>query len=385
MLALKDFLQQHGIKQAHLAKEIRVSPGLMADLLNHEKWPTRPSKPNLIQMISSALDARGIAVTAAMFEPVTESESATFDTPNQESKDMLLRKTALSKAARDYFKLFRDPFSNDVEDAADVFTSPDIRRVREYLWATANHGGLVAIVGESGAGKSTLRQDLQDRIAREDAPIILIEPYVLGMAENDLQGKTLKAAAIIDSIISTLAPQESPKRSMENKSRQLHRILRDSHRSGFKHCLVIEEAHALSTPTLKHLKRFFELKDGFKSLLSIVLIGQTELKVKLSERSPEVREVVQRCEVVELPPLDAQLEAYLTFKFMRVGVEMADVFEPQALDAVRARLILTKPGKARESLSLMYPLMINNLITAALNQAAQLGFSKVSHDLILEA
>lgn len=385
MLALKDFLQQHGIKQSHLAKDIHVSAGLMSDLLNHEKWPTRPSKSNLIGMITSALAGRDIAVTAAMFEAVTESEPVTFITANQAGTDMLLRKSALSKAAKEHFKLFKDPFSNDIDDAADVFTSPDIRRVREYLWATAMHGGLVAVVGESGAGKSTLRQDLHDRVAREDAPIIIIEPYVLGMAENDLQGKALKASAIIDSIISTLAPQESPRRSMETKSRQLHRILRDSHRSGFKHCLIIEEAHALSTATLKHLKRFFELKDGFKSLLSIVLIGQTELKVKLSERSPEVREVVQRCEVVMLPPLDAQLEPYLAFKFKRVGAEMADVFEPNALDAVRERLVFTRGGQSRESISLMYPLMINNLITAALNQAALLGFPKISRDLIMEA
>ncbi len=45
--------------------------------------------------------------------------------------------------------------------------------------------------------------------------------------------------------------------------------------------LVIEEAHGLPTATLKHLKRFFELEDGFKKLLGIVLIGQTELRMNL--------------------------------------------------------------------------------------------------------
>ncbi|VEI45183.1 Uncharacterised protein [Actinobacillus equuli] len=53
------------------------------------------------------------------------------------------------------------------------------------------------------------------------------------------------------------------------------------------------------------------MEDGFKKLLSIVLIGQPELKLKLSERNTEVREVVQRCEVVELAPLDAELERYV--------------------------------------------------------------------------
>ena len=69
---------------------------------------------------------------------------------------------------------------------------------------------------------------------------------------------------------------------------------------------MIEEAHGLPLPTLKHLKRFFELKNGFERLLGIVLIGQTELAQKLSENNPAVREVVQRCEVVTLLPLTTE-------------------------------------------------------------------------------
>lgn len=173
---------------------------------------------------------------------------------------------------------------------------------------------------------------------------------------------------------------------MEAKSRQLHRILRDSKRAGFNHCLIIEEAHGLPIATLKHLKRFFELEDGFKKLLSIVLIGQTELKIKLSERAPEIREVVQRCEVVELPSLDAQLDQYLAFKFQRIGKAVDEILDKDALDGIRERLIFSKSTKnMRESVSLMYPLMINNLVTASLNMAATLGLPKVSYDLIKES
>jgi type II secretory pathway predicted ATPase ExeA len=299
---------------------------------------------------------------------------------------MLLRKQTLSPAAKRHFNLFRDPFSDDVNEADDVFNSPTTRYVREYLWSTAKFGGFMAVVGESGAGKSTLRKDLEERISREQAPIFLIQPYVLGMEDNDIKGKTLKSAAIIDAIISTVAPNENPKRTMEAKSRQLHRILKDSRRAGFAHCLIIEEAHALSTQTLKHLKRFLELEDGFKKLLSIVLIGQTELKKKMDERSPDVREVVQRCELVELAPLDASIDDYLRFKFKRVGADLATVFEDDAIDGIRSQLIFTKSTtKNRETISLMYPLMVNNLVTAALNEAAHLGLAKVSGDLIREA
>jgi type II secretory pathway predicted ATPase ExeA len=385
MLALKAFLSRKGISQAELARAVDLSPATIAQVLNHDKWPTSPDKKTLKGAITEALADRHIAVNAALFETVPAAETADTNTLTEEVMTMLLRKQSLSPAAKKHFCLFRNPFDDDVNDAEDVFSSPSIRYVREYLWSTAKMGGFMAVVGESGAGKSTLRKDLEDRISREDAPIILIQPYVLGMEDNDKKGKTLKSTSIADAIILTVAPNELPKSSMEAKSRQLHWILKDSRRAGFAHCLVIEEAHALSIPTLKHLKRFMELEDGFKKLLSIVLIGQTELKTKLSERSPEVREVVQRCELVELSPLDSHLDEYLRFKFGRAGSEMSEIFDKDALDGIRARLIFSKPGKSsRETVSLMYPLMVNNLVTAALNQAAQLGFARVSGELIRE-
>lgn len=69
-----------------------------------------------------------------------------------------------------------------------------------------------------------------------------------------------------------------------------------------------------------------------------MLIGQPELATKLSERNMEVREVVQRCEVVELLPLDNNLEEFLTFKLQRAGKQLTDIMDAGAVDAIRARL-----------------------------------------------
>jgi type II secretory pathway predicted ATPase ExeA len=390
MLALKAVLKLKGVSYARLGRLVGVSPATISQLVNHGIWPTNPPRDALQASITEALAAMNIAVTAAHFEPVAIAVATETHENAPEGIDMLLRKQTITQQARKHFGLFRDPFDNDVQEPSDVFVSPDIRYVREAMWLTAKQGGFVAVAGESGSGKSTLRRDLIDRITREDAPIVVMEPYVLGMEDNDSKGKTLKATGIADAMIHALAPLEMPRLSMEAKGRQLHRLLRDSRRmGGYSHCLIIEEAHGLSVPTLKHLKRFFELEDGFKKLLSIILIGQTELKLKLNDRDPYVREVVQRCELVELSPLDSHLDAYLRFKFERVGKPMDEIFEKDALDGVRHRLIFAEQDKrgrpTGHTLSLMHPLMVNNLITGAMNQAAALGFAKVSADLIREA
>lgn len=391
MLLLKNVLLKIKIPQARLAKDVNLSAATIAQLLNKELWPVTPTREDLTESIKGALRKYKLGAEAenpALFETVRPFTKVAHseNNLNEQAITMLLRKTTLSQAAKQNFKLFRDPFLNDVQEVTDVFTAPNILSVREYLYATAKHGGFVAVIGESGAGKSTLRRDLADRIYREAAPIMLIEPMVLGMEDNDVKGKTLKATSIADAIIYTVAPNEKPKASTEAKYRQVQRVLMESYRAGHTHCLIIEEAHGLAVPTLKHLKRFFELELGLKKLLSIVLIGQTELKTKLSERSPEVREVVQRCEVIELTPLDAHLESYLRFKFERVGKQLSDIFEKDAMDGIRDRLIFTKSDKKGcDSVSLMYPLMVNNLVTAAMNSAVNLGFDKVSADIIREA
>lgn len=399
MLALKPFLQARGISQASVATAVGVSPATIAQLLNHEQWPTKPCREELQQAIAGwlfyAVNPRPDGPVDYLFEPIPTAPTAGMEnehtvepvqTLTEEVADMLLRKQTLSPQAKKQFSLFRDPFTDDIQEPADLYMTPDARRVREHLWATARHGGFLAIVGESGAGKSTLREDLEERILRENAPIVVMSPYVLGMEDSDQKGKPLKAASIADSMIRAISPLEAPKRTLEAKAAQLHKLLKDSRRGGNSHVLVIEEAHGLHKQTLKHLKRFYELKDGMKPLISIILIGQTELKTKLSESSPDVREVVQRCELVELPPLDAHLDGYLRFKFERIGNDLAAIFDKDAMDAIRGRLIFAKStSKSRETVSLMYPLMVNNLVTAALNQAAALGFTTVSADLIREA
>jgi type II secretory pathway predicted ATPase ExeA len=289
---------------------------------------------------------------------------------------MLLRKQTLTPAARRHFGLTRDPFA-DPSTAEDVFLSPDIRYVREAMYQVARHGGFLAVVGESGAGKSTLREELVDRLQREEQAVIVVEPYVLAMEGNDQAGKTLKAQHIAEAIMAAVSPLAKTKSSPEARFRQLHEALRDSARAGHSHVLVIEEAHSLPLPTLKHLKRFRELKDGLRPLLSVVLVGQPELKTKLSEHNPEVREVVQRIEVIDLPALDKDLEAYLTHRFKRAGTALDQVLAKDAADALRSKLM-----PARSSGTLLYPLAVHNALTAAMNRAADLGVPQVNAQLV---
>lgn len=380
MLVLKRVLQERGLSQSGFARELDVSPATVAQLVNHGIWPKRPAPTEMKARITEILGGGG-SVPADLFEEddrAPDCGQGAAETPDQSKdleNDMLLRKQSLSPDARRAFNLARDPFA-EVRSSDEVFLTSDFRYVRESLRQTAKHGGFIAVVGESGAGKSTLRRDLAEWIHRESEPVILIEPYVLGMEDNDVKGKTLKASHIAEAILAAVAPRDTVKRSPEARFRQVHNALRESHRAGNRHVLVIEEAHGLPLPTLKHLKRFFELEDGFSKLLGIALIGQPELGQKLDERNPSVREVVQRCEVVTLRPLDDELEGYLRHRFQMVNKPLDQVMDATAINALRIKLA------GRGQYSVLYPLAVHNVVTAALNEAATLGIPHITGDVV---
>ena len=407
MLNLRADLASVGRSAADCARHTGVSTATISLAINFNRWPkARVSGDELRERIRQYLTACGAApetVSATFDEAPTEPRAnaalramaqATTSGPQPGSTQgedpfMLLRHHSLSSAARQHFRVPRDPFINELNEDADVFITDDIRYVRSAMRQTAKHGGMLAVVAESGGGKSTLRQDLIDWI-NQGEPITVVEPYVIGMEDSERKGKALKAADITGAVIRTVSPGTPLRQVLQDRAAQMHSILRASAQVGRRHVLIIEEAHALAVPTLKHLKRFYELQDGFKKLLSIILIGQTELEHKLSEHNPEVREVVQRCEMVKLPPLDNHVEGYLRHKLGRAGLEFDAVFAPDAAEAIRATLrqsiteTVRGQRQAREQ-SLCYPLAINNLVTRAMNEAVKIGAPKVNAALIQAA
>lgn len=396
---LQPVLVQHGITQSELGRALGLSKTAAFRLVAHGQLPARRTA-DVRQRAVDYLKSRGVSIArlrhlvlppvaapkevgpAGLHPGEAVPESPETIEPLEESQ-MLLKNETLTPQARKHFGLARSPFVDDINSRADVFASQHGRYVRAAMLEAATNHGFVAIIGQSGSGKSTLREDLEERIREERRPIVLIKPYVHGMEPSQANGKPLRSGHIAEAIVDALAPGVALKSSPQARYKQVHDLLKASRAAGYTHLLVIEEAHRLPIATLKHLKNFMELKDGLRRLLGVCLIGQNELFNILSERNPEVREIVQRCEQITMEPLDNDVEAYLQLKFERAGAKLADVFEPDAMDAIRARLIQQAHGhRSNEVVSICYPQVVNNLVCRALNAAAAVGFPKVDAQVI---
>ncbi|MFV0678976.1 ExeA family protein [Ottowia sp.] len=385
------------LSQRELARASSLNRAAVNALVARGEWPKRKPAAARAAVVDALRNAsattaelRDLALPAAQKKApqVAACEAVPCpveinQNPTEKEDPMLLQNTPVTQAALKHFGLPRSPFVDDVQSRDDVYQSPAIRYARAALLDAANNHGFGALVGESGAGKTTLAEEMEQRLIDEGRDVLIIRPYVLAMEATDTKGKTLRATHIAEAIAYALDPHVKIKSSPQARFAQLHQLLRDSRRAGRRHLLLIEEAHCLPLATLKHLKRFLELKDGMARVIGVALIAQPELRRVLHSQNPEVREVMQRCEVIDLPPLDNDLEGYIAHKFARFGLKPEDVFEPDAYNAIRARLIRApRGGKPGDAVSTCYPLVVNNLVARAMNAAAAASYPKVDAQVI---
>lgn len=273
-----------------------------------------------------------------------------------------------------HFKVFRNPFIDDIQKDSDIYMSDEHRYIEAAMLDSARHGGFLAVIGEVGSGKTVMRRKVIEQL-RRDGDTLVIYPQMIDKTR-------LTAASICDAIIQDIS-SERCKIKLEDKTRQVQRLLMDRAKSGYRHVLIIEEAHDMKAQTLKYVKRFYELEDGYRKLMGIILIGQTELKHFFNEgQHVDMREVIRRVQVAEIKGLNGHLKPYLSVKFKRVGKAVEEIFEEGAFEALAQRLTSTsRDGKSKVSHA--YPLLVNNYVARAMNLAHEMGEMKISADVIM--
>ena len=74
---------------------------------------------------------------------------------------------------------------------------------------------------------------------------------------------------------------------------------------------------------------------------------------------------------------------YLQYKCKTADRDLSEFIDESGLNAICQKLT-RNVGRNKQSESLLYPLAVGNLLTGALNAAAELGAEVVDHDLVME-
>ncbi len=280
----------------------------------------------------------------------------------------------LTAEAMRHFKLFRSPFVNDIRDVADIYLSDEHRFIKEVMLDAARNQGFVAVIGEVGSGKSAIRKCVVEELGRDERCRI-IYPRMIDKTR-------VTAASLCDAIVMDLS-DETPKLKLEQKSRQVEKLLISRIRAGATTVLMIEEAHELTVRVLKFLKRIYEIEHGYKKACGIILIGQPELGSLFNENDHyEMREVIRRCQIAYIRGLNGNVKDYLAHKFKRVGAELGRIIDDKAIEMITKRL--TDIDDRKRKVSNAYPLTINNIMVRAMNEAYELGEPLVTEAVVMK-
>lgn len=370
MLLLKPALYKAGFTISDLAYAIDISYGIVHNAVCKDMVPIK-TRALFIKKVDAFLKSNKIEVEGVWFESANPNQTGSSQNTTTNEDQEMETVTMLSQASLKHFKLFRNPFINDIREAKDVYLNENTHYALASMRDAARNQGILAVVADSGAGKSVLRKQLIEDL-KHDGDVSIIEPKIFDKTR-------VTASGLCDAIIADIS-DEAPKRAQEAKARQVERLLKTASQGNQRHVMIIEEAHDLTVPVLKYLKRFWELEDGFSKLLGIVLVGQTELGIKLNEgKYYSLREFIRRCAVIELEDLTHSVEGYLKHKFVRCGGDISKIMDADCLEAIKERLTRKQNQHSR-----LYPQIINNLVSRAMNLACDLGEPRVTAEIVKE-
>ncbi len=221
----------------------------------------------------------------------------------------------------DFYEFKERPFKL-LPDPGYLFLSHQHRLALVHLeYGLLNFAGFVVVTGEIGTGKTTLIKSLLQRL---DKATLVASIFNTTVGPDDFL-----------SLILQDLEQEPAGPSRADKIEQLNKFLISSYAQGLRVVLIVDEAQNLSYQTLEEIRLMSNLQTDKDYLIQIILVGQPELREKLSHST--LRQLAQRISVhYHLNPLTSEeTKAYILHRLNIGGGKKAeDVFTLQALETI---------------------------------------------------
>jgi general secretion pathway protein A len=181
---------------------------------------------------------------------------------------------------KEHFGLKDAPFSI-APDPRYLYMSEQHREALAHLvYGFNSDGGFVLLTGEIGTGKTTVCRCLLEQVPDNSIIAFIFNPKLT-----------------VDELLATVCDEFGIVYPENNKSIKvfvdlINTFLLNAHGAGRKAVLIIDEAQNLSSDVLEQLRLLTNLETSQKKLLQIILLGQPELRDKLSK--PELLQLSQR-------------------------------------------------------------------------------------------
>jgi len=179
------------------------------------------------------------------------------------------------------------------------------------IYGIQERKGIILITGEVGTGKTTLCKAFLKRLPPEIKTSLILNPYF-----SEVQ---LLRAIVEDFGL------EVKKRSRLDIVEKLNSFLVNISLSGKNAVLIIDEAQNLANRQLEQIRLLSNLETAKDKLLQIVLVGQPELKEKLSKFN--LRQIRQRIFIKHniLPLKEEEVREYVEYRLRQAGTTKINI------------------------------------------------------------
>lgn len=234
----------------------------------------------------------------------------------------------------EYWGLTEKPFQNTPDPRFFYFSPQHEDALMKLTYAVAQDLGCGMLTGIFGCGKTLLAKVLLSELDRER--------YAYTFITNPLVSEP---AELLRAIVRGLSPQVLPDKKTELLAdpllEKLNIILLDNMRDGKKNVVFIDEAHTIEDMRLFEQLRLilnFQLENRF--MLTLLILGQPELKEKVESLKPFDQRVAIRCHLGALS--EGEVGKYINHRLKVAG--KSDIEEKPIFDSKAIKLIHQHTG-----------------------------------------
>ncbi len=219
-----------------------------------------------------------------------------------------------------YYGLEAAPFRAST-DPRWLWVGPTHQGVLDILAAAIRGGdGICLLTGDVGTGKTTLANRLGDELRA--AGLLVGRVHHPGLDLTDFFQTVLGAFGVAREIHTRPEFLAAFRKILERAA--------SSHR---KTLLVIDEAQKLSEPLLREIQELSAIATPDGHGLALLLVGQTELRARLSQEGSQAVRLKIAAECSLAPLQSTEVAAYIRHALATAGTEK-EVFSAQAIEEI---------------------------------------------------